>query len=196
MVCSDFYDFKGKTVLITGASSGLGERFATILSSAGAKVILAARRKDKLQEVAGKIKNAAIIQLDVANPGSVKEAFEKINKENEQVDICINAAGVAKLGYVFAEKEEDIFNEAYDVNVKGLWLVTKAVANHMKDNKIQGSIINIGSVSGDAVPAIGGAAYCSAKASVHQLTKTLYNLKHLIFLVTQTTLPKNYKEIV
>ncbi len=68
MVCSDFYDFKGKTVLITGASSGLGERFATILSSAGAKVILAARRKDKLQEVAGKIKNAAIIQLDVANP--------------------------------------------------------------------------------------------------------------------------------
>ena len=86
MVCSDFYDFKGKTVLITGASSGLGERFATILSSAGAKVILAARRKDKLQEVAGKIKNAAIIQLDVANPGSVKEAFEKINKENEQVE--------------------------------------------------------------------------------------------------------------
>jgi len=120
MVCSDFYNFKGKTVLITGASSGLGERFATILSSAGAKVILAARRKDKLEYIVKILKNSMVLPMDVSDPNSVKEAFEKINKENEQVDICINAAGVAKLGYVFAEKEEDIFNETYDVNVKGL----------------------------------------------------------------------------
>lgn len=69
--------------------------------------------------------------------------------------------------------EDEAFEETQQVNVLGVWHVTKAVVNHMKQYAIEGSVINLGSVSGDAMPAFNGTGYCSSKAGIHQMTRTL-----------------------
>jgi NAD(P)-dependent dehydrogenase (short-subunit alcohol dehydrogenase family) len=172
VVMSNFFDLTGKTALITGASSGLGEQFARCLSASGARVILVARRFDKLQALANELGNAIALEMDVTDKKVVQAIVAKLGKSDECIDICVNAAGVAKTSYIF-EPDDDSFENIQKVNFIGAWNVIKAVANHMKKYTIQGSIINLGSVSGDALPARGGAGYCSSKAAVHQLTKTL-----------------------
>ena len=171
----NLFNLKGKTAFITGASSGLGEQFAHCLSSAGARVILTSRRIDKLKIIAEKINNAKAIQMDVSAKQSVKNCLAELEKENEKIDICINNAGIALLTPVFDKENEDDnhFESIIQSNLMGVWYVTKAIANHMKKNSIHGSIINVGSVNGDAIPAKGGAAYSVSKAAVIHLTKTL-----------------------
>ena len=169
------FNLKGKTALVTGASSGLGEQFAHCLSSAGARVILTSRRIDKLNILAEKLNNAKAIQMDVSAKQSVKSCIAELEKENERVDICINNAGIA-LHTPILDKENDDdnhFESIIQTNIMGVWYVTKAIAYHMKKHSIHGSIINIGSVNGDAIPAKGGAAYSVSKAAVIHLTKTL-----------------------
>ncbi len=169
------YDFNltGKTALITGASSGLGEQFARCLSSAGARVILAARRVEKLNALAAELGNAKAIQISVSDKKSVASCFTVLEKAGEKIDICVNNAGVAVLTPIFEEDDKGDFESTIQTNLMGVWYVTKAVANHMKNHGIHGSIINIGSVNGDAIPAKSGAAYCISKAAVIHLTKTL-----------------------
>lgn len=166
-------DLKGKTALITGASSGLGEQFARCLSGADARVILAARRIDKLNDLALKLNNARTIQMDVSDKQSVKSCFTALEQAGEKIDICVNNAGIAALTPIFEEDDNDNFESIVQTNLMGVWYVTKAVTNHMKNHGIHGSIINIGSVNGDAIPAKSGAAYCISKAAVIHLTKTL-----------------------
>ena len=166
-------DLKGKTALITGASSGLGEQFARCLSGAGARVILTARRIDKLNDLAAELNNARAIQMDVSDKQSVKSCFAELEKAGEKIDICVNNAGIAVLTPIFDEDNKGDFESTIQTNLMGVWYVTKVVANHMKNHGIHGSIINIGSVNGDAIPAKSGAAYCISKAAVIHLTKTL-----------------------
>ncbi|HQS84822.1 MAG: 3-ketoacyl-ACP reductase [Alphaproteobacteria bacterium 16-39-46] len=168
-----FFDLKNKTALITGASSGLGEQFARILSAAGARVILSGRRLDKLTALVQDLKNAYPLEMDVASKSSVQRAFETLETKGEKIDICINNAGIALETSLFDSDDQNNFENILKTNVMGVWHVTKAVANHMKKNNIQGSIINIGSVNGDRVPALHGAAYSLSKAAVIHLTKTL-----------------------
>lgn len=167
------FDLKGKTALITGASSGLGEQFARCLSGAGARVLLAARRLDKLSDLATELNNARAIQMNVSDKQSVKSCFAALEQAGEKIDICVNNAGIAALTPIFEEDENDNFESIVQTNLMGVWYVTKAVTNHMKNHGIHGSIINIGSVNGDAIPAKSGAAYCISKAAVIHLTKTL-----------------------
>jgi NAD(P)-dependent dehydrogenase (short-subunit alcohol dehydrogenase family) len=167
------FDLHGKTALITGASSGLGEQFARCLSGAGARVILAARRIDKLNTLADELNNTKAIQMDVSDQQSVKSCFAELEKDGEKVDICVNNAGIAALTPIFQEDDQNNFESIIQTNLMGVWYVTKAVANHMKSHGIHGSIINIGSVNGDTIPAKSGAAYCISKAAVIHLTKTL-----------------------
>ena len=167
------FDLYGKTAIVTGASNGLGEQFARCLSGAGARVILAARRVDKLNALATELGNAKAIQMDVSDKQSVKSCFAKLEKAGEKIDICVNNAGIAILTPVFEEDDNDNFESIIQTNLMGVWYVTKAVANHMKNHDIHGSIINIGSVNGDAIPAKCGAAYSVSKSAVIHLTKTL-----------------------
>lgn len=167
------FDLHGKTAIITGASSGLGEQFARCLSGAGARVILAARRIDKLKTLAAELNNARAIQMDVSDKQSVKSCFAELEKDGEKIDICVNNAGIAILTPIFDEDDNDNFESIVQTNLMGVWYVTKAVANHMKSHDIHGSIINVGSVNGDAIPAKCGAAYSVSKAAVIHLTKTL-----------------------
>lgn len=167
------FDLKCKTALITGASSGFGEQFARCLSGAGARVILAARRIDKLNDLAAELNNARAILMDVSDKQSVKSCFAELEKDGEKIDICVNNAGIAALTLIFEEDDNDNFESIVQTNLMGVWYVTKAVTNHMKNHGIHGAIINIGSVNGDAIPAKRGAAYCISKAAVIHLTKTL-----------------------
>ena len=143
-------DFNGKTVLITGASSGLGEQFSRCLSNRGARVLLASRRIDKLNELSKKMGNAKAIQMDVADKKSVISCFDDLEKAGEQIDTCINNAGIAKLTPIFEDDPHDDFESLIQTNLMGVWYVTKAAASHMKNNNIHGSMINIGNLSSNA----------------------------------------------
>lgn len=167
------FDLKGKTAIITGASSGLGEQFARSLSEAGARVILIARRIDKLNDLAAELNNAKAIQMDVSDKQSVKSCFAELEKDGEKIDICVNNAGIAILTPIFDEDDNDNFESIVQTNLMGVWYLTKAVANHMKNHGIHGSIINVGSVNGQNKLRDGLAAYASSKAAVIQLTKAL-----------------------
>lgn len=170
----DLYDFKDKTALITGASSGLGKQFAYSLIKYGAKVIVAARSKDKLDDLAKELGNAVAVEMDVTNNDSVKKAFKELAATGEKIDICINNAGIAGMTPIFDNQDiSDNFANIMQTNVMGVWYVTKAVANHMKEHNIAGSIINIGSVNGDNRLRQQLTAYCASKAAVMHITKAL-----------------------
>ncbi|WP_371220378.1 SDR family oxidoreductase [Orientia tsutsugamushi] len=98
------FDLKGKTALITGASSGFGEQFARCLSGAGARVLLAACRLDKLNTLATELNNAKTIQMDVSDKQSVKSCFAELEKDGKKIDICVNNARIAVLTPVFFQR--------------------------------------------------------------------------------------------
>lgn len=164
------FDLSGKTALITGASSGIGERFVHTLTSAGARVILAARNIEKLEQITKNLKNAKAIKMDVTDKKSVETAFQEL--ENERIDICTNCAGIVGRTAIF-EEDHNNFENIFQTNVMGVWYVTKAVSNHMKEHGIAGSIINIGSIGGTNYSRTGLSGYCASKAAVIQITKCL-----------------------
>jgi NAD(P)-dependent dehydrogenase (short-subunit alcohol dehydrogenase family) len=167
------FDLKGKTALVTGASSGLGEQFSRCLSGAGARILLAARRVDKLNALAANLGNAKAIQMDVADKSSVLRAFHQLEEAGEKIDICINNAGIAKATSIFDLDEQNDFESIMQTNVMGVWYVTKATVKHMKQQDIHGSIINIGSINGNTLPAATGSSYNASKAAVMHMTKSL-----------------------
>ena len=167
------FDLHGKTAIITGASSGLGVQFARCLSSAGARVILAARSLDKLEALSNEIDNTRAIKMDIANKKSVQECFAELEKLGEKINICINNAGIFKDTPIFSEDPDCDFESVMQTNVMGTWYVTKAVANHMKNNNIHGSIINIGSVNGDSYLKPERSGYAISKAAIMHMTKAL-----------------------
>jgi NAD(P)-dependent dehydrogenase (short-subunit alcohol dehydrogenase family) len=166
------FDLYKKTALITGASSGLGEQFARILHSAGSRVILAARRIDKLKALSCELVNSRAIQMDVSDKKSVIRCFSELEEAGEKIDICVNSAGIAALTPIFDDNKDD-FELILQTNLMGVWYVTKAVSNHMKNYGINGSIINIASVNGENKLREGLAAYAASKAAVIQMTKAL-----------------------
>ena len=168
----NIFDLKGKTALITGASSGLGEGFAHILSKAGARVILASRRIEKLETLAAELGNSVAVEMDVSGKESIREAFSKLESKNEKIDICINNAGIASHTPIFAE-DNGKFEEILQTNVLGVWHVTRFAANHMKSHKIHGSIINIASVLGDNLTRSNMTGYAASKAAVIRMTENL-----------------------
>lgn len=167
------FDLHGKTAIITGASSGLGEQFARVLNSSGARVILAARSIDKLRALAEELNNAVTIQMDVSDKQSVKSCFAELEQAGEKIDICINNAGIFKATPVFEDDMENDFEAVMQTNVMGVWYVIKAAAIHMKNHSIYGSIVNISSVNGANYLQAYRSGYCSSKASVIQMTKAL-----------------------
>lgn len=172
----DFFDLKGKTALITGASSGLGKRFAQTLAQAGVKVILTARRRELLEDVAQEIREqggkAISFDMDVSDKRSVEDVMRCLSSD-ERIDILINNAGIAELTPIFEERETHAFEDIINTNVIGMWYVTKAIACHMKCFSIEGSIINISSIYGSHKLEAFQTAYCASKAAVTQMTKAL-----------------------
>ena len=141
----------GKTALVTGASSGLGRRFAMVLATAGARVAIAARRTDRLDELAREIAaaggTALAVAMDVTSVESICAAITTVEKGLGPVDILVNNSGVAvdkRLGR-FTEADYD---KVMDTNLKGAFFVAQEVGQRMIDAKRPGSIINIASTAG------------------------------------------------
>ncbi len=179
------YDFSEKTVLITGASSELGEQFARTFCEVGARVILAARNITRLKMLSLEIPNSIPIRLDVSDENSVKDCLTQLESNGERIDICVNNASITGLTPIFTETEEEDdddegeFESIMNTNLLGVWYVIKNVAKHMRKYDIHGSIINISSVNTDEVPEIGGYAYSISKGSVIHLTvKLALELSH------------------
>jgi len=166
-------DFRldGRVALVTGASSGLGRHFATVLSEAGATVILAARRRERLESLAAELGNAHVVDLDVTDSGSVDTAFAEIDGKGLEPDVVVNNAGIARKGFVSELPEED-WDAVLDTNLKGVFLVSKAASQRMIRRGEGGSIVNIASVLGYRVSKA-LAAYIAAKSGVVNFTKAL-----------------------
>src|SRR5262245_4348405 len=165
----------GTTALVTGASSGLGEHFARVLAGAGAGVVLAARRLDRLQQLEGESRagggKAWAVVLDVTEPASVLRAFEAAEAVAGPVTILVNNAGVPS-GSFFVKTSEEEWRDVMAVNLDGVFRVGREAARRMIVNGAGGSIVNIASILGFG-PIKSLSAYAASKAAVVSLTRSM-----------------------
>jgi len=165
----------GRTALVTGASSGLGRHFALTLARAGARVAIAARRLDRLEETRFELEalgQAAVsVRMDVTDAASVQAAFAELDTSFGTPDIIVNNAGVAIFRPAVEQSEAD-WDSVIDTNLKGAWMVSTEAARRLKAAGQPGTIINIASITG-ARPAGGVAPYCASKAGLIHLTKAM-----------------------
>jgi len=155
-----------RTALVTGASRGIGKACAEALAEAGARVILAARDTAKLEEVAAGIPGSTVVQIDLASPESIKEAFAKAGK----VDILVNNAGITKDGLAMRMKKDD-WDAVLATNLTGAFLAIQQVLPAMLKER-WGRIINISSIVGETGNP-GQSNYVASKAGLIGLTKSL-----------------------
>ncbi len=166
-------DVAGRVVLVTGASSGLGAHFARTLSGAGASVVLAARRVDRLTALCEELESSGgrvlPVRLDVTDPESIAAAIDEVGASFGVIDVLVNNAGVG-LSSRFVETTVDQWNEVVGTNLLGVANVARAVVTSMIEAERPGSIINIASIMGLRTgPA--ASAYGSSKAAVIHLTR-------------------------
>lgn len=176
-------DLSGRVAFVTGASSGLGAQFAQTLARAGADVVLASRRVDKLKDIRARIEgeggSAHVLELDVTDRASIRAAVAHAETETGSIDILVNNSGVSTTQPLKDVDEED-FDFVFDTNVRGAFFVAQEVARRMMARAVGaapgtytgGRIINIASTAGlKVLPQIG--IYCMSKAAVVQMTKAM-----------------------
>lgn len=173
---SNRFDLSGRIALVTGASSGLGKHFAGILSDAGAKVVLAARRTDRLEALAADIEakggEALAVSMDVTKADTIQAALDAtIVKFGAPADVIVNNSGLSREGW-FTSMEEADFDLVMDTNTKGVWLVARTFAGALAKSGKPGSMINIASVAGKRV-GYTMAAYCASKAACEHMTRAM-----------------------
>lgn len=167
---------QNQIVLITGASSGIGAACAHFFAEAGARLILVARRLERLEELAAALKTqfgteALLLQLDVGDRPSVESTLGALPEAWAAVDILVNNAGLSRGLDKLHEGDFQDWEEMIDTNVKGLLYVTRAILPGMVQRD-RGHVINIGSIAGHQ-PYPGGNVYCATKAAVKSLTECI-----------------------
>ncbi|MDY0108080.1 MAG: SDR family oxidoreductase [Giesbergeria sp.] len=176
-------DLSGRIAFVTGASSGLGAQFARTLARAGAGVVLASRRIEKLKELRARIEgeggDAHVVELDVTDHDSIKAAVAHAETEMGSIDILVNNSGVSTTQRL-QDVTPDDYDFIFDTNVKGAFFVAQEVGKRMLARSrgaapgsfTGGRIINIASMAGlKVLPQIG--AYAMSKAAVVQMTKAM-----------------------
>ncbi len=176
-------DLSGRIAFITGASSGLGAQFAKTLARAGAAVVLASRRVDRLKELRAEIEgeggDAHAFEMDVTDHDSIKAAVARAETEVGSIDILVNNSGVSTTQRI-QDVEVENYDYVFDTNVKGAFFVAQEVGKRMlarakgaaPGTYTGGRIINIASMAGlKVLPQIG--VYCMSKAAVIQMTKAM-----------------------
>ncbi len=167
-------NLKDAIVCITGASSGIGYACAEKFAEGGSKLLLVARRKERLEKLAAYLVSrygvaSHIVELDVRNQESVEKGFAQLPDEWQAIDVLVNNAGLSRgLDKIHEGKIQD-WEEMIDTNVKGLLYVSRAVIPGMVKRK-RGTIVNIGSIAGHEVYP-GGNVYCASKHAVDAITK-------------------------
>ncbi len=175
MAAADIFDLHGRVALVTGASSGLGVRFAECLAENGAAVALVARRADRLGDIVARIEKkggkAIAAAADVRDRAAVAAAFEAAEKAFGTVTILVNNAGVVSAGRAVDLAEEE-WRRILSTNLDAVFFCAQEAARRMLAAGKTGAIVNIASVLGFGVDK-GVVAYATAKAGVIQLTKAL-----------------------
>ncbi|WP_339843242.1 SDR family NAD(P)-dependent oxidoreductase [uncultured Halopseudomonas sp.] len=169
------FDMTGKTALITGASSGLGEHFARVLAAAGARVVVAARRAERLEKLVQDLRTqgfeALAVTMDVTDSDSIDAGFSEAEAQFGSVDVLINNAGIGE-GVPFLKMTEGNWRSMLDTNLDGAWRVAHRAAVAIAKSQRGGNIVNIASILGLRVGQ-GLSHYAVAKAGVVQLTKAM-----------------------
>jgi NAD(P)-dependent dehydrogenase (short-subunit alcohol dehydrogenase family) len=169
------FDLAGRVALVTGASAGLGRHFAGVLARAGAAVALAARRRDVLDEVVRDLTasggRASAVACDVTEAQSVAAAIAAAEAVLGPIDILVNNAGIAISKPLLEHNEED-WDRVVDTNLKGAWLLSRALAERWVKAGRRGRIVNIASLLA-LRPIRNVPSYCAAKAGLMHLTHTM-----------------------
>jgi len=196
-------NIEGKAIVITGASSGLGEAAARLLAEEGASVVLGARRKERIQALADELKgkggNAVAVATDVTRRDQVNGLIDAAIVTYGRVDVMINNAGLMPQSPLERLKVDE-WDRMIDVNIKGVLYGIAAVLPHMKQQKA-GHIINVSSVAGHKVRA-GGAVYAATKHAVLAFSEGLrqevkpYNIRTTVISpgAVATELPNSISE--
>ena len=167
------FDLTHDVALVTGASSGLGAHFANVLAQAGAKVVIAGRRADRLADVAQAIAanggKAFPLTLDVTKTDMLAAAIDQAEKLAGRLTVLVNNAGLNVLSSATALEEGD-YDKIMDTNVKAAFFMTKVVGSRMVERKVAGRIVNIASIGAfKALPGL--VAYSMSKAAIAMMTK-------------------------
>jgi NAD(P)-dependent dehydrogenase (short-subunit alcohol dehydrogenase family) len=172
---SHLFDVSQETILITGASQGLGRQFARVLSAHGAAVVLAARQTAKLksleEEIKGKGGRAAAVQMDVTDTASIGKALDAAEAALGPVTVLINNAGIA-IEKLAVEQTEADWDAVINANLKGAYFLATEMARRMIARKQEGNIVNVASVLGLSVMKF-LSPYTISKAGIIQATKAM-----------------------
>ena len=175
MKISELLNIKGKVAVVTGASSGLGVTFAEALAEGGANLVLAARRAEKLNEVAVQMRKLGVkalpFQCDVSKQEEVQALVDATIKNFGKLDIIVNNAGVAAMG-PSTEMPVEEWNKVVSVNLTGVFLCERTAAKQMI-KQVSGKIINIASIYGAVGDVFPVAPYYATKGAVINLTRNL-----------------------
>jgi NAD(P)-dependent dehydrogenase (short-subunit alcohol dehydrogenase family) len=167
----DRFSLAGKVALVTGASSGLGHRFARVLAGAGARVVVAARRLEPLKELVIGLPDAIAVQCDVSVADDRARVIETAVEEFGGLDVLVNNAGITRVQPALDETDE-FFSAALDVNLLAPFALAKAAARLMIEAGT-GSIVNIASVAGLTGGQMPQASYHASKGGLVNLTREL-----------------------
>ena len=165
----------GRVAFVTGASSGLGARFARVLAAAGARIAMAARREDRLVALAEELRadgaEAITLPLDVGSVPSIHEAMAATEARLGPVSILVNNAGISRQARLEDVTEED-YDRLMDTNLKGAFFTAQAAARQMIAHGLEGRIVNIASIAGlRALGQLG--TYSMSKAAMVQMTRSM-----------------------
>jgi NAD(P)-dependent dehydrogenase (short-subunit alcohol dehydrogenase family) len=169
-------DLTGRVALVTGASSGLGRRFAQVLAASGASVAAAARRVERLDELAGEIRAAGgacePAALDVTDAAQIEAAVAAAERAFGTVDILVNNAGIPDAQRAHKMSLE-LTDTVLDTNLRGPWLLANEVARRLIAAKLPGRIVNISSMGAFHYDGMGAALYSLTKAAINRMTEVL-----------------------
>lgn len=172
---NDRFSLAGRTAMVTGASSGIGAHFARLLAQQGASVIVAARRRERLNELARHIEDeggrAMAVEMDVTDLESIGNAFDEGEAALGNVSIVANNAGIVD-SRMAVDVDESNWDRILDTNLKGAWAVALEAGRRMLQNELEGSIVNTASILG-LRPAIAQSTYAASKAGLIHLTRCL-----------------------
>lgn len=170
MPAQQLFDLTGEVALVTGASSGLGWRFAQVLAAQGARVVAAARRTDRLEALAAtSAAGITPLALDVTDTGNLATALEAAERAVGPLTLLVNNAGIGG-GSRILDTEPDEWNAVQDTNVASVFHLSRAFAKRLIARQAPGAIINIASVVAEKV-GVSSASYAASKAAVLHLTK-------------------------
>ena len=175
MLAADLFSLNGKVALVTGASSGLGRRFAQVLAANGAKTICVARRRERLDELVQAIEaaggSALAVAADVGDRDAMAAAFDAAETAFGTVTVLVNNAGIGRQARVL-EQSEELWRDVLGVNLDSVWFAAQMAAQRMAKAGVPGAIVNIASILGFGAGR-SLSAYAVAKAGVVQLTKAM-----------------------